>query len=71
MICHAQILIIMKQTIGNFEFNTICLYGRIRLVTILRTILNLPVVTKGFSWKDSQSKRKIMHVTFTIIHKNN
>ena len=52
--------------------NAICLYRRIWLVTIIRTIFNLKVVTKGFSWKDPPSwKREILHVTFTTIHKNN
>jgi hypothetical protein len=39
--------------------NAICLYRRISMVTILRKILNLPVVTKGFSWKDSSSRKNI------------
>jgi hypothetical protein len=48
------------------------LYHRIWLVTILRKILNLPVVTKGFSWKNLPSwKREILHDIFTTIQKNN
>jgi len=50
--------------------NAIGLYRWIWLVTILRKILNLKVVTKGFSCKDSTSwKLEILHVTFTTIHK--
>ena len=52
--------------------NAICLYRWIWLVIILYKILNLKVVTKGFSWKDLLSwKHEILHVTFTTIHKNN
>ena len=35
--------------------NAICLYCRIWLVTILCKILNLKIVTMGFSWKDPSS----------------
>jgi hypothetical protein len=48
--------------------NAICLYRWIWLVIILHKILNLKVVTKGFSWKDLPSwKHEILHVTFTTI----
>ena len=51
--------------------NAICLYRHIRLVTILDKILILPVVTKGFSWKDLPSwKCEIPHVIYTTMHKN-
>ena len=35
--------------------NAICLYRRISMVPILLKILNLPVVAKGFNWKDPPS----------------
>ena len=44
------------------------MYRQIWLVTILCKIRNLPVVTKGFSWKDLPSwKREILHVIFTTM----
>ena len=52
----------------NRYSNTICLYCRIWLVTILHKIINLPVVTKWFSWKDPPSWKR-EHVTFTTINK--
>ena len=68
-----RVLVILqpKQKVSKTEHsNGIGLYRRIWLVTILCKILNLPVVTKGFSWKDPPSwKHEILHVTFTI-HKN-
>jgi hypothetical protein len=30
------------------------------MVTILRKILNLPIVTKGFSWKDRPSWKRLI-----------
>ena len=52
------------------NYNAICLYRRIWLVTILCKIPNLQVVTKGFSWKDPPSwKCEILHVIFTTMHK--
>jgi hypothetical protein len=51
--------------------NANCLYRPICLVTILRKILNLQVVTKEFSWTDPPSwKREILHVKFTTIIDN-
>jgi hypothetical protein len=57
-----------SNRISKVNSNAICLYCRIWLVTILRKISNLKVVTKGFSWKEPPSwKCEILHVT---IHKN-
>jgi hypothetical protein len=61
-------LIINNNKGKIYNSNVICLYRRIWLVTIIRKILNLQVVTKGFSSKDPPSwKREILHVIFTTI----
>jgi hypothetical protein len=65
-----QILYI--ETEMNTHYNPICLYRRIWLVTILSKILNLQVVTKGFSWKNPPSwMREILLIIFTTMHRNN
>ena len=56
----------------NKFYHAICSSRRIRLVTIVRKILDLQVVTKESSWEDPPSlKREIVHVVFITRHKNN
>jgi hypothetical protein len=53
---------VLSGEAANNNSNAICLYRRIWLVTILRKVLNLQVITKSSSWKDPPSwKCEILH----------